>query len=153
MTLLGGTKMAEYKQLLDSLEEGLQYGDQGGFPHVDERDPFQYSNRRYDFHNSHKPDLTDRLEDQLRVAGYIGDALKKGDYFSALHIIEGLDKTSGPDRLLLYTATAIYIARKLDNMEKGSMGYEMTEALVNYCVKNAGDLLRDYNGSNDYKES
>jgi len=146
--------MTKYKQL-DGLEEGLQYGDQGGCPHVDERDLSQYSNRRYDPHNSHdfyKPGLTNHLEGQLRVIGSIDEALKKGDYLSALHIIGGLDETSSSNRSL-YTVAAIYIARELDKMKKGSRGYQITEALVNYCVKNAGDLLTDYNGSNDYKES
>lgn len=143
----------------DSLEEGLQHGDQGGVPHAGYsprnttgRKPNKYDyDRQYSLRDSQNP-----LERKLTLTDYIGSALDKGGYSGylfALQTVDGLpvdgvnniDGGSNPNRAL-YAVLAIYGARQLDSIkDKRSEEYKLVNALVEYCVQNAGSLLEKYN--------
>lgn len=139
----------------DSLEKGLQFGDQGGFSHADYKGR-GISGREPTLYDGGRPSsLQDSLEGRLNLAGYIGNVLDNGGfsgYLSALHAVEGLpvDSLDNPgsgsnSNRALYAVLAIYGARKLDDMaDKTGKEYQLLDALVGYCVQNAGDLLKNY---------
>ncbi|MDP3989592.1 MAG: hypothetical protein Q8Q01_00105 [archaeon] len=132
----------KYRRLVDGLEnnldEGLQHGDQGGVPQ------FDYGGRLPQYGGSGRYSSSNSLDGRLGLAGYVHKMLDNDDYFSALTAVDasnGLNEPGVSNRIL-YAALAIYGATRLGDLDKGCKAYNLMETLVAYCVKNAGDLLK-----------